>query len=59
MSSAWILCGIGTLFCLSGIYLFLKNVYEENRSIKWPVLILVMGVLLIAVGTAKYVGLVK
>ena len=34
--------------------LFSKNVYEEDRSVKWPVIIMIMGVLLIAAGTAKY-----
>lgn len=59
MNSAWTICGAGILFCISGLYLLFKNLYEEDRSIKWPVIILVMGVLLIAVGTARYVGLVK
>jgi hypothetical protein len=54
----WILCGTGLLFCLSGIYFFYKIAFEENRSLKWPVIIMIMGVLLIAWGTAKYVKLV-
>jgi H+/Cl- antiporter ClcA len=54
MNNPWIVCGIGFLFCCAGIYLFFKNVYEEEKSIKWPVLILLMGVLIIAIGTAKY-----
>lgn len=54
MNNPWVLCGIGALFCSAGMYLFFKNIYEEDRSIKWPVLIMIMGILLIAAGTAKY-----
>jgi hypothetical protein len=54
MSNAWIIWGIGVLFCFSGLYLFFKNVYEEGKSIKWPVMVILMGVLIIAAGTAKY-----
>jgi hypothetical protein len=51
----WIICGIGTFFCLSGVYFFFKNIFEEGRSIKWALLIMIMGIMLIAVGTSKYV----
>ena len=54
MNNPWLLCGVGTLFCCAGVYLFFKNVYEDDRSVKWPVIIMIMGVLLIAAGTAKY-----
>ena len=54
MNNPWILCGIGALFCCSGVYLFYKNVYEDEQSVKWPVIIIILGVLLIAAGTAKY-----
>ena len=54
MNNPWVLCGIGALFCFAGVYLFFKNVYEDERSVKWPVLIMIMGILLIAAGTAKY-----
>ncbi len=57
MSIPWIICGTGVFFCISGIYFFFKSVFEENRSLKWPILLMVMGILLIAIGTAKYVGL--
>lgn len=53
----WIICGAGTFFCVSGVYFFFKNVFEENRSLKWPILLMIMGIVLIALGTAKYVGL--
>jgi hypothetical protein len=54
MNNPWILCGIGVLFCCSGAFLFFKNAYEDDRSVTWPVIIMILGVLLIAVGTAKY-----
>ena len=50
----WILCTAGFIFCVAGVYLFFKNVYEEDRTLYWPVLIIIMGVVLIAFGTARY-----
>lgn len=58
MNNPWILCGTGVLFCCAGIFLFFKNVYEEGKSIKWPVFIMIMGVLLITTGTAKWFKLI-
>lgn len=55
MKIPWIICGTGIFFCLSGVYFFFKNIFEEGRSIKWPILIMIMGIMLIAVGTAKYI----
>ena len=54
MNNPWVVSGIGVLFSCSGIYLFFKNVYEEDRSVKWPLIIMLMGIMLIAAGTAKY-----
>lgn len=58
MNNSWILCGIGILFCVAGVYFFFKNVYEENQSVLWPVIIMIMGVALIVAGTAKYFKLI-
>lgn len=58
MNNPWILCGIGTFFCGAGVYLFFKNSFEEDRSVKWPVIVMIMGILLIAAGTAKYFKLI-
>lgn len=55
---ALLLCITGILFCLTGIYLFHKNVYEENKNIRPAVLAMIMGVLLIAIGTAIYFKLI-
>jgi hypothetical protein len=58
MNSPWIFCGVGILFCISGIYFFYRNIYEEeNRSRRW-LLLMIMGVVLIAIGTAKYFKLI-
>jgi len=56
---SWLLCGAGVLFCLAGIYEFRKNVFEENKSVRPSIFIMIMGVLLIAIGTAKYFGIVR
>jgi hypothetical protein len=53
----WFLCGLGTLFCLSGIYFFQKNTFEEDRSVKWPIILMIMGLIFIGWGTAMYVRL--
>ncbi len=53
-NNPWVLCGVGILFCATGVFLFFKNVYEEDRSLFWPIAIMLMGVLLITMGTVKY-----
>ncbi len=54
VNNPWILCGIGFLFCMAGVYLFFKKVHEEGQSLFWPFAIMIMGVVLIGIGTAKY-----
>ncbi|RYY53420.1 MAG: hypothetical protein EOO09_18095 [Chitinophagaceae bacterium] len=51
----WLLIAAGVLFCLSGIFLFRKNVFEEDRSVAGPVLLLLMGVVLVTIGSAGLV----
>ena len=58
MNNPWVLCGIGFLFCCSGTILFYKRIYEDGQSVKWPVIIIIMGIMLIVAGTAKYLKLV-
>ena len=58
MNNPWILCSIGILFCCAGVYLFSKNIYEEEKSVKSAVLIILGGVVIIALGTAKYFKLI-
>ena len=59
MGIAWVFCGLGTIFCFAGVYLFHRSIYEKDRKIFYPFLIMIMGVILIAIGTAKYVGLIN
>jgi|KBSSwiStaDraftv2_1062776.scaffolds.fasta_scaffold200656_4 uncharacterized membrane protein YidH (DUF202 family) len=59
MNNSWVLCGIGILFCCSGVILFFKKVYEDGQSLKWPVIILILGVMLIVAGTAKFFKLLN
>lgn len=58
LHNPWLLCGIGILFCVTGLYFFFRNVYEEGESLYWPIVTIVMGVLLIALGTARYFKLI-
>lgn len=58
MNNPWVLCGIGMVFCITGVYFFFKKIYEENQSVSWSLIIIAMGVLLIAAGTAKYFKLI-
>ena len=59
MGIAWVFCGLGTIFCFTGVYLFYRNIHEKDRKILSPFLVMIMGVILIAIGTAKYVGLIN
>jgi hypothetical protein len=56
MSKSFLFYFFGILFCVSGIYLFLKNSFEEGKTIRWPILIMVMGVALIGIAAAISVG---
>ncbi len=51
---AWILCGTGVLFCFSGVCFFYKKVFEKTGSIIWPLIIMILGVILIGIGTSIY-----
>ena len=57
MHAGWIYCIAGMLFCLGGVYLFFRNVFEENRRITNPILVIIGGIFLIGVGMAKLYGL--
>ena len=58
INNPWVICGVGTAFCIIGIYLFHRNAFEENKKVIQPVLIILAGVILIAIGTAKYMHLI-
>jgi len=55
----WLLCITGIIFCLAGIYYFNKCVFEEDRSIRPALIMIIMGVILIAVGTARYFKIIQ
>jgi hypothetical protein len=54
MENPWVLCGIGFLFCMTGVYLFYRNSFEEGKNILRPVLLMIAGVVLVGIGTARY-----
>jgi hypothetical protein len=55
---AWLLCITGILFCIAGVYHFKKNALEEDKSVRLSIVIMIMGVILISIGTAKYFGII-
>ena len=59
MWQAWAIGGIGIFFCFTGVYLFHKKAYEEGENMKMPIMLMVMGVILIGLGTAKYLHLIN
>lgn len=54
IQNPWALCGLGALFCAAGVYNFYKNAFEDDRNIWLPVLLIIAGVVLIAMGMAKF-----
>jgi len=58
ITTAWIYCGAGTLFCLSGVIVFFKAVYEKEKKLLPSFLLMIMGVILIGIGTARYFNLI-
>ena len=59
MWQAWAICGIGTAFCFTGVYFFYKKAYEEGENLRMPIMLMIMGIILIAVGTAKHLHLIN
>ena len=53
----WLLCISGVIFCLAGTYHFRQNMLEEKKNVFAPTIVMLMGVILIAFGTAKYLDL--
>ncbi len=50
----WQLCALGIACCVAGIYLFLKNAFEEDKRIDLAILLIATGVCLIGWGTAVH-----
>ncbi len=59
MTTPWAYCGIGIFFCLSGGYIFFKTVYEKDKKLLPSFLMMIMGVILIGIGTARYFNLIQ
>lgn len=57
MDQAWTYLLTGTGFCIAGIYLFQRNAFEENKKIRMPLLVILLGIILLAIGMAKKTGL--
>lgn len=45
-------------FCVSGIFLFKRNAFEENRNVRLPLLVILSGVVLLTIGLGKRMGLI-
>jgi hypothetical protein len=58
LNNPWVLCGAGIIFCITAIILFRKTVFEEGKSIAGSIIIMLMGIALIGLGTAKYYNLI-
>jgi uncharacterized membrane protein AbrB (regulator of aidB expression) len=58
MNNPWLLMGTGMLFCLAGVWLFQRNAFEENKKIVLPAFVIIAGIILICVGTAKRLRLI-
>lgn len=54
----WELAITGSICCIAGIYLFVKNVYEDGKTVFNAVMFMILGVLLIGWGTAIFFGFV-
>jgi hypothetical protein len=59
ISIGWLYCGAGILFCATGVYTFFRTVYEKEKRTFPSFLLMLMGVILIGIGTAKYLELIR
>jgi hypothetical protein len=59
MAPSWyyILAGVG--FCITGIILFQRAVFEENKKIRLPLLVMLGGIILVSIGMALKLGLLQ
>lgn len=53
MNNPWILLMAGVIFCVSGIVFFFRNIFEDGRSVKWAVGVMVMGVVLVSLASFR------
>jgi len=59
MNNGWLHILSGILFCGAGLFLFQRNAFEEHRKVWMPLLVIVAGILLIGIGTAKRLHLIE
>ncbi|PZR29746.1 MAG: hypothetical protein DI535_01170 [Citrobacter freundii] len=53
MINPWMVLFAGMVFCVSGIFFFFRNIFEEGRSVKWAVIVMAMGVVLISLASFR------
>ena len=44
----------GIALCTGGVYLFFKNVFEEDKSIMRPLLVVIAGIILVGMAMAEF-----
>ncbi len=59
MQHPWSLIITGIIFCLSGVYLFHRNAFEENKKLLMPVIVILAGIILISIGMAGKLRLIE
>ncbi len=59
MLAPWFYFIIGFIFCAGGVYQFYRDAFEEDRSLRKAILVMIAGIVLIGLGTAKYLKLVQ
>lgn len=59
MNNPWFIIIAGVLFSLAGVYLFHRDAFEENRLVMMSILVIIAGVILMSVGFAKQLNLIK
>ena len=54
MDSPWTTLAAGIALCTGGVYLFFKNVFEEDKSIMRPLLVVIAGIILVGMAMAEF-----
>ena len=55
----WIFYTVGIVFCIIAIFIYYRNVFEDEKKISYSVVLMILGVILIAVATAKDLRLIQ
>jgi len=59
MSHSWSYIVSGIIFSLIGVYLFQRNIFETNRKVLLPMLVIIAGIVLLSMGFAMHLDLIK